>query len=240
MNCISPPELEDSQLLAYLDGETDQQTKSHLEHCEYCREKAKALGRLQDHLSSRLYRITCPSSLELGEYHLHMLESSQMLLVAQHLRECPHCTREITQLKEFLSDLKLTSEENLLGKVKVLIAHLIAGQLGESSSTPDFAALRGEAKGPLVFEADGIVITLDVQSSLNGKISMLGQVATDDQDDWTGAIVKLLQIDMPELTSVLDGLGAFAFEGIRLGSTQLKIISPNGVEVQIPNTDITV
>jgi len=238
MNCISPPELEDSRLLAYLDGEADQQTRSHLERCEYCRGKANALGRFQDNLTSRLYRITCPTSLELGEYHLRVLPDSQMLLVAQHVRECPHCTREIAQLTDFLSDLTPTLEENLLGKVKVLLARLVGGQTAEAGSAPAFSALRGEAKGPLVFEADGIVITLDVQSSLQQQVSILGQVAADNQDQWIEAVVQLQQADIPELTASLDDLGAFGFEGVRLGSIQLTITSTHGIEVLIPNIDI--
>lgn len=240
MNCISPPELEDGQLLVYLDGESNQQIRSHLEHCEYCREKAKALGQFQDHLSSRLYRITCPSSLELGEYHLHMLDAPQMLLVAQHLRECPHCTREIAQLKEFLSDLMPTSEENLLGNVKVLLARLVGGQTAESGSIPAFSALRGESKGPLIFEADGVVITLDVQPDSNKQVSMLGQVAADDQDQWTNALVELQQADATPITTTLDDLGAFRFEAVRSGVLHILITSTEGVVIQSPNIDIAV
>lgn len=231
MNCISPPELETDQLLAYLDGEADHGTISHLEHCEYCREKANVLARLQDHLTSRLYRITCPSSLELGEYHLRMLPAPQMLLVAQHVRECPHCTREVAALEEYLAEL--APQPGPLEPVRVLIAQLVGGQAG-------FPALRGEAKGPLVFETGDIVITLDVQSSPNGQASIQGQMAADDQDQWTGALVKLQQADTQELTAALDDLGAFSFEGVRPGSIQLEITSSDSVEVQIPNINITI
>jgi len=142
MNCISPPELEADQLLTYLDGEADQGTISHLEDCEYCREKANSLARLQDRLSSRLYRITCPSSLELGEYHLRILPPSQMLIVAQHVRECPHCGRELAGLEAYLAEP--APPPGLLEPARVLIAQLVGGQSG-------FPVLRGEAKGPLVF-----------------------------------------------------------------------------------------
>jgi hypothetical protein len=139
-------------------------------------------------------------------------------------------------LKEFLSDLAPPQENNLLGQVKVLIARLIAGSSGEFATT--FAALRGEAKGLIIFEADSVVITLDVQSSPNGQLSIQGQVAADDQEHWTGAVVKLLQDNMPELTASLDDLGAFGFEEVRPGLIQLRIVSPNGIEIQIPNVDI--
>jgi hypothetical protein len=237
MNCISPPELEVSQLLAYLDGEADPQTTSHLEHCEYCRGKANALDRLQDRLTSHLYRRTCPSSLELGEYHLRLLPAPQMLLLAQHVRECPHCERELAQLQDFLSELMPTPVAGLLGKAKVLIARLISSEASPGSPMA-VPALRGKAKGPLVFEADGLVITLDVQSGSHKQASIQGQVAADDQDQWTGAVVRLQQAGPPVLTASLDDLGAFAFEAVSPGSFELRITSPNGVEVQIPNIDI--
>src|SRR5258706_10886523 len=102
MNCIFPPELEDYQLLAYLDGEADHITTLHLERCEYCRGKAHKLARFQDSLTSRLYRVTCPSTLELGEYYFKMLPASQMLVLAQHVRECSHCANEVAHLMELL------------------------------------------------------------------------------------------------------------------------------------------
>ena len=70
MNCISPPELEDWQLFKYLDGEIDGEISHHLEICQFCRDKKDSLALFQERLKSRL---TCPSSMELGEYELNML-----------------------------------------------------------------------------------------------------------------------------------------------------------------------
>jgi len=99
MECVSPPELDDRHLWSYVDGEADHDTMLHLERCGYCSEKAKALAQLQVRVRSRLYRINCPSSLELGEYHLRMLPDSKKLVVVQHVRECIHCARELAQLE---------------------------------------------------------------------------------------------------------------------------------------------
>ena len=57
------------------------------------------MDHIEQALTAQLYRITCPSSEELGEYHLHMLPAEQTTAVAQHLRTCPHCTRELAELK---------------------------------------------------------------------------------------------------------------------------------------------
>jgi hypothetical protein len=234
--CVSPPELDDKQLLVYLDGGVDKEVVSHLERCGYCFERANALARLQNRLTSRLYRINCPSSLELGEYQLRMLPASQMLVIGQHVRECPHCAREIAQLEEFfLSDLAPT-ENNLFGQAKVLIARLVGGSAGES--TPAFAALRGEAKGPITLETDGIVIVLDVQPTNEGKVNILGQVAADDQDQWTEALVELRQGGELEFSTTVDDLGAFHSEGIMPGSKELRIIAKDSSRIVVSNFEV--
>ncbi|HEX9333633.1 MAG TPA: hypothetical protein VF896_17200 [Anaerolineales bacterium] len=162
-----------------------------------------------------------------------MLPASQMLMIGQHLSECPHCAREIAQLEVFfLGDLAPT-ENNLLGQAKVLFARLVGGSAGESA--PTFAALRGAAKGPITFEADGIVIVLDVQPTNEGKVNILGQVAADDQDQWTGALIELYQGGELQSSSTVDDLGAFHSEGIMPGSKELRIIPKDSSLIVVSN-----
>lgn len=236
MTCISPPEPEDWFLMAFLDGDADPDTILHLKECQHCRDRVASLAREQQLLSSRFFRITCPSATELGEYHLRVLPSDQMLVISQHLRDCPYCTQEISQLEEFLSDLGPGPETNLVEKAKVLVARLVGGR---ASGEPAFA-LRGESQGPVIFEAEGVVIILDMQPADEDKVNILGQVAADDQEGWTGATVKLEQTDGYEKTESVDDLGAFRFEKLFAGSAKITITSPHGIEVQIPNIDIHV
>ena len=236
MNCISPPELSDRHLLEFFDGEAGPETTHHLGGCQYCRSRADALARLQKSLTSRLYRITCPSPLELGEYHLRILPSPQMLVIAQHVRECPHCETEVAHLRIFLQDLT-TGKTKDPTPVPILIARLL-GASGEG--TAPMPALRGLQKGPIILEADGVVITLDVESGADGQGSILGQVAADDQDQWTNALVELQQADLPLQTTSLDDLGAFRFEAVRPAATRIMITSTEGVVIESPEIDITV
>lgn len=238
MTCISPPEPEVRLLMAFLDGEIDPETALHLKQCNYCRNRVETLVHEQNILTSRLYRISCPPTEELGDYHLRMLSAPQMLVVAQHVRECPHCTREIDQLEEFLSDLAPASEINLVERAKVLIARLVSGQEGSTAPGEPSFALRGENKGPITYEADGIVIVLDIQPVNEENANILGQVAADDQDLWTGSIVTLKQAEEAQTTGSLDDLGAFRFEQVSSGSIQITISSPHGMDVQIPNIDV--
>jgi hypothetical protein len=100
-------------------------------------------------------------------------------------------------------------------------------------------ALRGESEGPVIFEAEGVVIILDMQPADEGKLNVLGQNAADDQEEWTGATVTLQQID-ESYTTYLDDLGAFRFEEIPSGPGQITITSQQGTEIKIPNIDIKV
>ena len=224
--------------MAFLDGEADQGLKLHLQQCGHCRKRVEVLRREQKLLTSRLYRVSCPSTEELGEFYLRILPSDRMLIISKHLRECPHCTREIDQLKEFLINLAPSPESNLLQQTKRLIAQLVSGQ-GTSGVAGELSfALRGKAEGPITFEAEGIVIVLDVQPAIEGKVSVLGQVAADDQDLWTGSTVTLKQTDGARSTDSLDDLGAFRFEQVSSGSILIMISSPHGVEVQLPRIDV--
>jgi hypothetical protein len=79
-----------------------------------------------------------------------------------------------------------------------------------------------------------------VEPGAGGQVSILGQVAADDQDQWTNASVELQQADIPAQTTSLDDLGAFRFEAVRPGTTRIMITATEGVVIQSPDIDITV
>jgi hypothetical protein len=91
--------------------------------------------------------------------------------------------------------------------------------------------LRGGAQGPITLEADGILILLDVQPAAEGQAAILGQVAAQEQDSWTGAQVELRQGDRPPLTASVDDLGAFRCEGVLPGPAELQITPKSGPSV---------
>jgi len=232
MNCEFPPELSDSQLLTYLDGEDDNDLKSHLKGCPYCRDRARRLANLQNRLVSRLYRLTCPSSMELGDYHLRMLPANQALVVAQHLRECPHCAREVSQLGSYLSDL--TSETNLPGKVNAIIAQLIHG--GSSAqdsgvSDPAFASLRGGDDEPFIYQADHVQIAIEVQEDVEqpGRRILLGLITGLKSN---GFMMEAYQEEKIVATTFVDEIGNFIFSHFSPETYELILLGPD-TEIRI-------
>jgi hypothetical protein len=229
MKCITSPALDNVEIAMYVDGEAEEAVVAHINECPYCRERARQWTRLQTRLKQRSYRVNCPTPMELGEYHLGYLAAPQALVVSAHLRGCLLCQGEVTVLENFLTGIG--PEISLLGAVKVLIARLIDAQ-AETGLAP---ALRGEAKGPLTFEANGIVIVLDVQPTREGKFDVLGQLAADDQDQWTGALAELRQGDWLEYSTTVDDLGAFSSDGVEPGSKELRIIPKDGPRIVVLN-----
>ena len=238
MECIAPPPLEDRQLLAYLDGEADEQVRDHMAQCRYCSERATALDQVQRKLTARLYRVDCPPPEALGEYQLGMLATEQRVSVARHLMSCPHCRQELEQLKNYLSELAPAAPTSPLEQVKVLVARLISqGEAGEtvgsSAFAPAYAALRGDFEGPITMEADGVLIVLDPEPGREGSVTIQGQVAADDQERWTGARVEAHQEGEVQMATTVDDLGAFRLDALQPGPTELHLIPASGAMVVV-------
>lgn len=237
MRCVSPPALEELDLLAYLEGEAGEEIENHLRICNYCHHRAERLRRIQNVLRARLYRIDCPTPHELGEYHLGLLDRDRAKTVKAHLSRCPHCTYELAQLRQFLSTVEPEFEPSVAERVRILVAQLIDST---RSMQPGLAGLRGDVRGPLTYEVDNILIVLDVQSTSEGRVTILGQIAADDQDHWTDATVELRQNDVVQMMARIDDLGAFRCEDVLPNITDLFIKPIRGDAILVPNINIAV
>ena len=232
-NHADPVKIEDRHLLAYLDGEADAQTAALIESSEEYLARARGLRRMQNRLKARLFRVDCPEAMELGEYQLSIVGRKRAKEIKAHLAECPHCRRELDQLRAFLQEETAQVKPHRLDGVKVLIARLL-GKRQEGSAPggltlrPAYATVRGEYQGPITLEADGVFILLDIRPTDEGQVNLLGQVAADDQERWTGAVVELRQDGALRLTTALDDLGAFRGEGLDPGLIELTIAASEG------------
>jgi hypothetical protein len=240
----SGSQFNDADLLAYLDGEVDPEVASQIERSPAARERAEELARLQSRLTARLYRMECPKSETLGEYHLGLLSQSKSIEVAKHLLECPHCVRELDQLRGYLSERAFPLKPDPFKGIKVLIARWVrekggSQSTGELAFAPALAMLRGSSQGPLSLEADGILIILDIQPAAEERVTILGQVAADEQDLWTGSTIEVRQEGVGQCTAVVDDLGAFSCGELSPGQAELLLISKSGTIV-LANIEIII
>lgn len=183
---------------------------------------------IEKSLASFLYRITCPSSNDLGEYHLQMLSDEQTEEIRQHLKTCPHCTRELAQLQSYLKEMAPDLDYTFRERVKIWIARrLPAFPVGQ---VPAFA-LRGESEGPLIFEAGSYQLTLEIQDdpANPGFRTILGLVIDGEE---ALQRVELWQDGRPVQETTLDELGNFVFAGVTPGSYDL-ILSQLAAEIHV-------
>jgi hypothetical protein len=242
MDCTSPPELDIKQLSAYVDGDADRQVAAHLARCPYCRDRAQRLAGWQDRLIARLYRLTCPRSQELGEYQLGLLNPDRAAAVQQHLVECPHCAREVSQLEDYLRVLGPTIEFTPVERVKVLIAQLINGgtrddaKQGRLSFAPALAGMRGEADGPVVYQVDDMQIAIEIQddAELPGRKTVLGLVTGPGS---SGLNVTLRQADQIVAATAVDDTGNFLIPRLDPGNYQLILIRPE-LEIHVQSLEL--
>lgn len=233
------PHLSDAELLAYLDGATEEELVEQIEGSTVYQERLEKLKEQERRLRALLYRGTCPEAHELGQFEMKLLNAERAALVAQHLDNCPHCAMELEELRGFLQELAPDLEYSLLERVRVLIARLapdLRDLGGGRQPMPSLAGVRGEGNGPLLYEADSVEVSLEVQDDAGGagRKSVLGLVTGADADGWQatlwqedGPLAELVQ------TQEVDDLGNFVLEGLLPGTYSLTLRSAD-VEIVIP------
>ncbi len=200
----------------------------HLSHCPACRERASRLTILQAALTRSLFRIDCPSSLELGEYQLGLLPVETSIAIARHASVCPYCTAEIETLVGFMAQpepLPASAPAPALSRLRVRVADLVSGAssaLGRPALAPAFAGLRGDDDGPLIYEAGDAQVILDVQDDEErpDRRAIIGLLlGLADQD----VTVHLWRDEQPVSRIEADMFGNFSFDDLAPGQYELFV-----------------
>ncbi|MDH5506706.1 MAG: zf-HC2 domain-containing protein [Anaerolineae bacterium] len=235
-NDLSKANKKIEHLLAYLDGEIGPELKAQIEASPADLHHAHNLAQTQKELTTQLYRVDCPASILLGEYHLGVISPEQRDSIKQHLVSCPHCARELGHLALTLDDSTPNEEQSAFQTIKTITAELISRALDEFSQAgigraPAFG-LRGASEEEIyVYEADGVQIVIDLQEDTErpGHKSLLGLV--------TGLAAQQFKIEMLLDDKVIaraniDELGNFVIASIPPDEYQLNISGPE-VEIRI-------
>lgn len=238
MPCIYPPPLADDQISAVLDGEAEPTILQHLASCPYCAVRFEQARTVENMLRHKLYRWNCPTPQQLADYHWQMLPPDESARVAEHVRECEGCREELDELSVFLAAEnepvvqrpQAPSSRPRLLRPGELIARLLP-------SSPAMV-MRGESSGPVMAQADGITVFLEVQTSQHQQ-ALAGQlVAEENQAAWTGALVELSREGEMQMTALLDEMGGFRCEPFVRGLVELRFVSSGGRSVVLPPMDL--
>lgn len=123
-------------------------------------------------LRSTLYRLDCPTDMELGEYELGLLEATDRgAEIASHSASCPRCLADLAQIRQYMAlplieDNFVNSgqEENtpFLERVKIVVIDLLSPPRDALINARLQPALRGD-QGNMethVFQVESYVIAL--------------------------------------------------------------------------------
>jgi hypothetical protein len=184
------------------------------------------MERMEDKLAAHLYRLTCPDSLELGEYEMGILPSARLSFIRSHLAECPHCRSEITGLQLYLRQLVPEFRLSAADRLKIWIARLIPpAPEGGLAPSPAFA-VRGEGRGLHVYEAGDAQLTIEVQDDLEkGERKRMSGLILGVE---TEKLVAHLWREGRHLNMLaVDELGGFIFAGLESGRYELILAGPS-------------
>jgi anti-sigma factor RsiW len=229
MICHRIPPFEGLQLLMALDGQADPEVAMHMSQCPHCQEHVDQLAQIQHTATTRLFRAACPSALELGEYQLGILPAATSAHLQQHVASCPHCAHELRQLASFMDSLDPYLRTDPLAAIKqsitVLVARLVtrpqfSGLAGRPGFSPALAGLRGEAAGPLTYEAGDVQIILDIQNDQQhtDRKAVIGLVIGWVEQD---VQVHLWRAEQRVGATAVDTFGNFSIDDLAPGAYEL-------------------
>jgi hypothetical protein len=183
----------------------------------------------EQYLHQMLYRFDCPSPDVLRDYHWGYLPAERRQQVEEHLRVCPRCAAEAQDLAEFVASEPFEPSSRLLSharqaaeQVRLVIARLISPEPGLAP------VLRGETREVLLFDADGMALSVNLEQGSTGTCTLFGQVLSPEPAIPPGCYVRLTGSGetMVPLQVALDENGGFALPGLKPGFYQLVVKLP--------------
>jgi anti-sigma factor RsiW len=187
LDCIDPGAVQDWELEACADEEAPPHVVKHLERCPACRARVREHAPLERLLRQALYRFDCPSPDLLRDYHWGYLPADERRRVEAHLEACPHCAEELADLAEFVRAERAQPSQTLLDLARQAAArvHLVVAQLVSPGLSPETAlrldarsatALRGDTQEMLLFDAEGVMVSVNLEQEETGAYTLFGQV----------------------------------------------------------------
>lgn len=220
MKCSFPPPLTDDQLTDALDGVADRAVDDHLAGCAYCSTRLAQARQAELVFHARLHRFDCPTPQQLGDYQLKLLGRADVGAIARHLKECVRCNNELEELLVYLGmDPAVDTPARQAGPVLQPLGKLF-GQI--LPRTPALA-VRGVSSEPIIAEAEGTTIILNMDPAPNDRVRVHGQVVANDPLAWTSALVELRQAGMLEATATVNDFGGFSLGPIPATISELRI-----------------
>ena len=239
--CQFPPELTDDELDALLDGEGDDRSRDHIRRCAYCARRLAQAKQIEDGLRMKLYRKDCPTSLQLAEYQMNMLESAEdKARIEAHLKTCVRCQHDLQEWQQFIHEEEAAAASPTEVPDNIIPMPLQAPNrivlLSEVTHEPK-SAVRGDARVKRIIAAAGsTTIRLAFEPLADDRLKLTIQLSSPDVN-WREGMVSIRQQDE---TVAVCHINEYSTGSCEVGGSlplSLRFIAPD--ETLIEFNDVT-
>ena len=203
-------------------------------------------------LKSTLYRLDCPSAMELGEFEMGFLEATgRGEEIAVHSAACPRCLADLTQIRQYMALplvnghlVRTTQEEKtpFLEKLRVIIVDLLAPPQDLYVHSRLQPAMRGaqEDMETNVFQVGSYIIALSAVKNLSAwqKQQIVGDISpvTDADEKFHHWSAFLWREGKLLATTPVNRDSHFIFDDIQFANKPHELIlSGPKVEIHLQN-----
>lgn len=215
--CISPEEIEDWELEAYLHGDAPARVIQHVARCPACSARVNDLQRFHQRLQRALARADCPPTETLLQHRWGQLPPLDARKIEAHLALCAACQAEY----HTLLGPEPGPAQQFLAEVRRRWAVFTAVLQPPLAPAP---ALRGAESEPAIYrvpETDWEIV-LTQATGAQGYI-LSGQLLGPEPEDLAAARAGIVADDRLLLETTVDPAGWFALQPLPAGRYALWI-----------------
>lgn len=218
--------LPEGELMRYLEGRADEWTQQQVEKSAELSQLANDIGIHTRLLQTILHRQNCPSTSELGDFHLDLVTADRSQAITTHLARCPHCVREIAFFQNQLGKSLVTDPTT--SWVKVLLAKLVPKS---QPHQPRLAVRGGQSSIQRFLVTDEISVLLQIQDDPQavGQKTLRGIILKAPVD----MIVHVWQQKNLITTVAVNELGHFTVHALQVGQYEI-VAHAKSIVIHIP------
>ena len=219
--CTNPTLVnQETDVIAYTDGEGRPTFVEHLKECQFCRDQVAEFELLQAGLEKSFKPPTaqarryCPPVQRLTDYAFGLLDGSARVEVADHLQSCAYCPAEYAVLEASLTEpaLEPLTQVSRPGRAASLLRAVVATLLPPTGQP--LASLRGAGSDePQEYRIEDVTLVLQTGpvDGKSGFVSLNGLLMRPAVS-LVGVEVRLMAGQDERASEILDDTGSFLFE----------------------------
>jgi anti-sigma factor RsiW len=223
--CVAPDEVQDGDLLAFVEGEASPAVRAHVARCLFCAQEVAALQQVDSLFAAAFHRAECPESEWLLRYQTGLLSPAEKRRVKQHIKDCHDCQADLAELAgepapSMLNRVVTAVSQSLQEAGKQVIEAILL-----PSQPQPVLALRGGSQQHAVYQAGSYQLTLAKTPPIAAENlwQLEGQIVAGSSEANLAGQVFLLREDQSIASDVIDEFGYFALSNIRPGAYDLSI-----------------